>query len=292
MPPKAKSWAKLSVDDQLAAVRELVTDGCAASTIAYRLAAPPKEVAKLATQARRESEQAIAEAHDQSAEAEDATFEQDPWQTYSGDLDWKFMDSCQRDLLLAAGIEAGLSAQKLAARFQNTTRSAVIGRAHRLGLQFKGGTFPRAKRAQPSKAPTPKPTTQMPVKAGGRKMRLVGGVTQVVVGSGPKPASQYDFKGRAEQRAASVGLKAHLISGEAKRPLDDITMPTSRRLQLIELTECTCKWPHGDPQSPDFNFCGHDASFEEPYCAYHTRLAYSPKSERQIAAIRSAERIR
>ncbi|MBN9235153.1 GcrA family cell cycle regulator [Terribium terrae] len=293
MPRTAKTWARLSLNDQLAMVRSLVAEGLAVSTMAYRLSAPPKKVAMLAAQVRREIEQEERASYEpaEPGQAGDIA-SNDPWKAYSGTLNWKLIDPSQRDLLLRDGIAAGLSAQKIADRFQNASRSAVIGRAHRLKLKFKSAAFSRPKHPKEVRAPSSKPAESAPRKAPGRKMRLVGGVPQVVIGAGPKAASQYDFKARAEQRAASVGLAAHLVSGEAKRPVDDTSAPVSLRLQLVGLTERTCKWPHGDPMSPDFNFCGNDTFFEGPYCPYHARLAFTPKSERQIAAIRSAERIR
>src|SRR5690606_20348520 len=126
----------------------------------------------------------------------------------------------------------------------------------------------------------------------GRKMKLVAGVPQVVIGGSPKAASQWDFKGRAEQRAASVGLAAHLVTGEARRPVDDMVAPVSLRLSLLQLTERTCRWPHGDPRADDFSFCGHDTRFESAYCAYHRRIAFTPLSQRQASSLKAAERIR
>jgi hypothetical protein len=31
------------------------------------------------------------------------------------------------------------------------------------------------------------------------------------------------------------------------RPMEDVVVPISRRLTLVELSERTCKWPIGDP---------------------------------------------
>lgn len=48
-------------------------------------------------------------------------------------------------------------------------------------------------------------------------------------------------------------------------------------VSLLELTNCTCRWPKGTPGEPDFTFCGHpsaDLSEGRPYCAEHTRRAH------------------
>ena len=72
-----------------------------------------------------------------------------------------------------------------------------------------------------------------------------------------------------------AGRAAHL------RPVDNVVVPISRRLQLVQLNERTCKWPNGDPLSEDFNFCGNDAAETGPYCNYHARIAFQPASERR-----------
>lgn len=53
--------------------------------------------------------------------------------------------------------------------------------------------------------------------------------------------------------------------------------PVSRRLQLVELSEETCKWPVGDPMADDFHFCGVQSGDLSPYCTFHHRLAYRPR---------------
>jgi GcrA cell cycle regulator len=36
----------------------------------------------------------------------------------------------------------------------------------------------------------------------------------------------------------------------------------------------TCRFPHGDPLSPDFFYCGNPTLLPFPYCKAHTRIAY------------------
>ncbi len=77
-------------------------------------------------------------------------------------------------------------------------------------------------------------------------------------------------------RNAVIGKVHRLgLSGRAKSP----TRPL--KLELIELTEITCKWPIGDPAHDDFHFCGHKCKDGSPYCAYHVSLAYQPLAERR-----------
>jgi GcrA cell cycle regulator len=150
----------------------------------------------------------------------------------------------------------GLSASQIAAQLGGVSRNAVIGKVHRLKLSSRG----RA---------TPAPRSQ-------KKMAHGGGV--------PKSAP------RAPSRTVvtSIGATALKVEFEAEqqlhqvvRPVENVVVPISRRLRLIELTEHTCKWPNGDPLAEDFSFCGNDSLETGPYCTYHSRIAFQPASERR-----------
>ena len=65
------------------------------------------------------------------------------------------------------------------------------------------------------------------------------------------------------------------------RPVENVVVPISRRLQLVQLSERTCKWPNGDPLTEDFSFCGNDSAESGPYCSYHAEIAFQPASERR-----------
>ena len=63
--------------------------------------------------------------------------------------------------------------------------------------------------------------------------------------------------------------------------LVDNVVPMGQRRNLLELTEATCRWPIGDPGSADFFFCGGPTLTSLPYCAFHSRVAYQPASDRR-----------
>ena len=138
------------------------------------------------------------------------------------------------------------SASRIAAELGNVSRSAVIGKIHRLGLSGRGQPTWSAKRQS--------------------KPRL--------------PRSE-----RRVCRPSSIGntaLKVHpemLVEAESA-PYECVVVPIARRLTIEALTEHTCKWPLGDPGSKDFHFCGHDSLEASPYCPYHARVAYRGYSTR------------
>lgn len=202
--------------------------------------------------------------------------------------DWTRIPPAERDRLLVGYCGDGLTAQAIANKFLNCSRSAAIGRLHRLKLKLNNGDKRPGPRRTPAAESAAKDTAPKTPPAR-RVSKLVQQSTSWRGANNP-PAT--DFKARAERRAASPGLPAHLVTGEARRPVENLRIvPLSRRLKLVELTEQTCKWPSGDPQAEDFGFCGNHASRAGPYCRYHSRLAYQPPTIRQRAGLRSAERI-
>ena len=146
----------------------------------------------------------------------------------------------------------GLSASQIATQLGGVTRNAVIGKVHRLGLSGrvkpagKGGAKPRRK-----------PAT-----------RSTGGNT-------------YQRPRATPAAGRASGSNVAVAEAVAYQPAEDLTAPESKKLTLLELTEFTCKWPHGDPTRPGFSFCGHKNQEEKPYCPFHTKLAFQPPSERR-----------
>jgi GcrA cell cycle regulator len=55
----------------------------------------------------------------------------------------------------------------------------------------------------------------------------------------------------------------------------------SERVTITELREAMCRWPLGDPTTPEFRFCGAKSDIGTPYCLYHGRIAYQPAADRR-----------
>src|SRR5581483_11416960 len=62
--------------------------------------------------------------------------------------------------------------------------------------------------------------------------------------------------------------KAHRLGLTGRR---EPRAPRAPRRSLLELTDATCRWPVGDPQHPEFFFCGAPPRANSPYCAAHWR---------------------
>lgn len=155
----------------------------------------------------------------------------------------------------------GLSASQIAAQLGGVSRNAVIGKVHRLCLPG------RAKAGGAQTATRPKRQTAAP-RAPNYAARVA--TTRTVT----RPAGAVVIKEEVE-----VEFNAE----QEARPAGNVIVPMSRRLELTQLTERTCKWPIGDPLKDDFHFCGNDSPDNSPYCNYHQRLAYQPSAERRKA---------
>lgn len=142
----------------------------------------------------------------------------------------------------------GLSASQIAAELGGVTRNAVIGKVHRLGLSG------RAKGSNQS--------------GGGRRK---------------KPTTRTGGYTKAQKPNGAAGAKKNENGAAPVRPapIVDLPEPKPMMLNLLQLTDNTCKYPIGDPQEEAFGFCGAKSRDGDPYCEYHCRLTYQPAADRR-----------
>ena len=68
-----------------------------------------------------------------------------------------------------------------------------------------------------------------------------------------------------------------------EQQIEDVVVPMSRRVSIMDLREGVCKWPLGDPMTSDFVYCGADCTVGTVYCSCHSRMAYQPTQDRRRA---------
>lgn len=62
--------------------------------------------------------------------------------------------------------------------------------------------------------------------------------------------------------------------------------PPRPTVSLHDLQSHQCRWPIGNPGSPDFGFCGESIRDDSvPYCTHHCRIAYVPINKRSVAQL-------
>ncbi|MCB1526620.1 MAG: GcrA cell cycle regulator [Hyphomicrobiaceae bacterium] len=143
----------------------------------------------------------------------------------------------------------GLSASQIAGRIGGVSRNAVIGKVHRLGLSGRATTTrmkshrPRPRIAQQAKRP--------------QKNRFA---------QAGNPALRALYQPDAEPFVPSQ---------------EELVIPLKERKTIQTLTECSCRWPIGDPQHSDFHFCGKEKVAGLPYCEFHARRAFQPPQVRR-----------
>lgn len=146
----------------------------------------------------------------------------------------------------------GRSASEIARELGGVSRNAVIGKVHRLGLSGRQGSTSKPSVAKPGRKPAAR--TQKPKVPARRPSQR---------SSGPALALRTDPEPVAENVA---------VTGEV--------IPMTQRLTLLELGPHTCRWPIGDPQSPDFRFCGAPTETGQVYCTACSKKGYETRTER------------
>lgn len=149
----------------------------------------------------------------------------------------------------------GLSASVIATELGGVTRNAVIGKVHRLGLSGRTkAPVPQAqRRAKPTRAPS------HPLRSTASAVR---GNTALAI----------DLMPAADAEPEVVA---------APRPAQEVVIPLSERVTIMELREQMCRWPLGDPGREDFRFCGGRSVPGAPYCSHHAAIAYQPVLDRR-----------
>jgi GcrA cell cycle regulator len=141
----------------------------------------------------------------------------------------------------------GLSASQIAGRLGGVTRNAVIGKVHRLGLSGRATTS-RMKSHRPR------------VRSHSAK-RLM------------KPRMP---------NTGNVAFRSLYLTDEPYvPPAEELVIPLAERKYIQTLTESCCRWPIGDPQQPEFHFCGRKKIPGLPYCEVHARRAFQPPQARR-----------
>lgn len=196
----------------------------------------------------------------------------------------------------------GMTASQIAEDLGGVSRNAVIGKAHRLGLEarpspVKGGgdaaataasgnaaaapaAPPPEKAATPAPRPAPAPAPA-PVSPPPAASAAAAAPAAAPTSSTPQPLVRSIGPGGFQRQ--TPGEQSSPIPPAPPRrlvpakPSADMANKTS----LLELSDKVCKWPLGHPGEPDFHFCGGPINPGFPYCLDHCSIAYQAQLPRR-----------
>ena len=186
----------------------------------------------------------------------------------------------------------GNTASQIADELGGVSRNAVIGKAHRLGLQSRPSPVkpnePEAAAApeetpaaaepeapapweEAEEEPAPAPAPQPPVQAAQPATQPQADQPRIVsIGPGG-----FQRQGPGDQQPPIPPAPPRRLV--PAKPSADVADKTS----LLDLNEKICKWPMGHPGEPDFHFCGGPANPGFPYCVAHCSVAYQAQLPRR-----------
>ncbi|MGF1445969.1 MAG: GcrA family cell cycle regulator [Pikeienuella sp.] len=171
----------------------------------------------------------------------------------------------------------GMSASQIAKQLGGVTRNAVIGKVHRLGLSHRSSgeatRGPEDGAAQETAAPEPAAASEAPEPAAEPDAPPPAESTAEEAPRTTVPAPRDPSLPRAPGQPTPEEEAARVTLAEIEK--------MAKKLDLLELTERTCKWPIGDPAEDGFHFCGLPAVPGKPYCKHHVAVAFQPMSARR-----------
>ncbi len=188
--------------------------------------------------------------------------------------------------------EKGLTASQIAESLGGVSRNAVIGKAHRLGLQARPSPVkpnePEAKAAPAIAKPAPEPAPRAPVARAVEAPPMPAAAAPTLETDGEPVVKEAPT---IIMRSVGPGGFLRQAPGEQQAP---ITPAPPRRLvpakpssdmagktTLLDLNDRICKWPLGHPGEPDFHFCGDKVNPGFPYCIAHCGHAYQAQLPRR-----------
>jgi GcrA cell cycle regulator len=196
----------------------------------------------------------------------------------------------------------GKTASHIADELGGVSRNAVIGKAHRLGLQSRPSPVkpnepaPKARKArdkaEPAAAtPEPRAAAQAPPAPWEEDDEAEAPAADAAQ---PEETSAEPAAPAAPQPVVrSIGPGGFVRQGPSDQQAPIPPAPPRRlvpakpspevadKTGLLDLNERICKWPIGHPGEPDFHFCGRSANPGFPYCVEHCGVAYQAQLPRR-----------
>jgi len=189
----------------------------------------------------------------------------------------------------------GATASQIADELGGVSRNAVIGKAHRLGLEarpspVKPGDEKEHRAPAASAAPAPKPA---PAERPAARAAAAAPAAAESAAAPSQPAARTPQRSQQELQYRSIGPGGFIRQGPGDQQAPIPPAPPRRlvpakpspevadKTSLLDLNDRICKWPMGHPGEPDFHFCGQASNPGFPYCVEHCGVAYQAQLPRR-----------
>jgi len=184
----------------------------------------------------------------------------------------------------------GSTASQIADELGGVSRNAVIGKAHRLGLEARPSPVkPGEEKDSPKKAAK----VESSADASHADDVAPGDAPD---GPGPDlraPPPSQPARPDSNLQYRSVGPGGFIRQGPGDTQAPIPPAPPRRlvpakpsaevadKTSLLDLNDRICRWPIGHPGEPDFHFCGQASNPGFPYCVQHCGVAYQAQLPRR-----------
>jgi GcrA cell cycle regulator len=192
----------------------------------------------------------------------------------------------------------GATASQIADELGGVSRNAVIGKAHRLGLDARPSPVKPGEEKERKPAPTvaaappPAPAVKAPRAEAPAPRTQTPAPERTTAAPQHTPVPQRAPQGdNIQYRSVGPGGFIRQGPGEAQAPIPPApprrlvpakpSPEVADKTGLLELNDRICKWPLGHPGEPDFHFCGQPANPGFPYCVQHCGVAYQAQLPRR-----------
>ena len=181
----------------------------------------------------------------------------------------------------------GATASQIADDLGGVSRNAVIGKAHRLGLEQRPSPVKPGEEKEGRKAAAAPSAAKAAPKA---EVQSGRSAPATATPTSPTPAQRLSPQ---ELQYRSIGPGGFIRQGPGEQQAPIPPAPPRRlvpakpspevadKTSLLDLNDRICKWPIGHPGEPDFHFCGEPANPGFPYCVQHCGVAYQAQLPRR-----------
>ncbi len=173
------------------------------------------------------------------------------------------------------------------------SRCAVIGKMSRMGVKKSGSTQEKPVRKRRPRIVWSDEMTRTLKRmwdegTSAKAIAKVLGLKETAIYTKQRALglSQRGLQGHNRRSSASapVPARSRKFPDPQQAPAPDGNdEPESLNLALVDLTNKTCRWPHGEVGEEGFGFCGHEIREGTPYCEFHAHVAYPRLREGELA---------